>query len=50
MKTYTLTLIAILLLASQVFPQQYWERRFKTYNNPDELVTLAQTSALQSGN
>lgn len=43
MKTYTLTLLAVLLFASQVFSQQYWERRFKTYNNPDELVTLAQT-------
>lgn len=43
MKTYTLTLIAMLFFVSQVFSQQYWERRFKTYNNPDELVTLAQT-------
>jgi hypothetical protein len=43
MKTYTLTLIAILFFASQVFSQQYWERRFKDYTNPDELVTLAQT-------
>lgn len=43
MKTYTMTLIAILFFASQVFSQQYWERRFKDYTNPDELVTLAQT-------
>lgn len=43
MRTYTLTLVTILFLASQVFSQQYWERRFKTYNNPDELVTLAQS-------
>ena len=43
MKTYTLTLIAILFFTSQVFSQQYWERRFKDYTNPDELVTLAQT-------
>ncbi len=43
MRTYTLTLVTMLLLISQVFSQQYWERRFKTYNNPDELVTLSQT-------
>lgn len=43
MKTYALTIVAILLFVSQVFSQQYWERRFKTYTNPDELVTLAQT-------
>ena len=43
MRTYTLTLVTILFFASQVFSQQYWERRFKTYTNPDELVTLAQT-------
>ncbi|MBT8379627.1 MAG: type II and III secretion system protein [Ignavibacteria bacterium] len=27
----------------QIFPQQYWERRFKTYQNPDELVTMSET-------
>lgn len=43
MKTYILTFTALLLFVSQVFSQQYWERRFKTYNNPDELVTLSQT-------
>lgn len=43
MRTYILTLVTMLLLISQVFSQQYWERRFKTYNNPDELVTLSQT-------
>ncbi|MCJ7553585.1 MAG: type II and III secretion system protein [Ignavibacteriaceae bacterium] len=43
MRTYTLTLVTMLLLISQVFSQQYWERRFKTYTNPDELVTLSQT-------
>jgi len=33
----------MLLFISQAFSQQYWERRFKTYTNPDELVTLSQT-------
>jgi type IV pilus assembly protein PilQ len=32
-----------LVLILQVFPQQYWERRFKTYQNPDELVTMSET-------
>lgn len=32
-----------LLLILQIFPQQYWERRFKTYQNPDELVTMSET-------
>lgn len=27
----------------QIFPQKYWERRFKDYNNPDELVTMSET-------
>lgn len=31
------------VLILQVFPQQYWERRFKTYQNPDELVTMSET-------
>jgi general secretion pathway protein D len=48
MRTYILTLVTILLFVSQVFSQQYWERRFKTYNNPDELVTLAQTLPFNS--
>ena len=48
MRTYILTLVTILLFVSQVFSQQYLERRFKTYNNPDELVTLAQTLPFNS--
>jgi type IV pilus assembly protein PilQ len=35
--------ILSLVLVLQVFPQQYWERRFKTYQNPDELVTMSET-------
>jgi len=27
----------------QIFPQQYWERRFKDYNNPDDLVTMSES-------
>ena len=33
--------ILSLVLILQIFPQQYWERRFKTYQNPDELVTMS---------
>ena len=35
--------ILSLVLVLQIFPQQYWERRFKTYQNPDELVTMSET-------
>ncbi len=35
--------ILSLVLILQIFPQQYWERRFKTYQNPDELVTMSET-------
>ena len=27
----------------QIFPQNYWERRFKDYTNPDELVTMSES-------
>jgi len=27
----------------QAYPQQYWERQFKTNQNPDELVTMSET-------
>lgn len=43
MRTYILTLTLIIGFVLQVFSQQHLERRFKTYNNPDELVTLSQT-------
>jgi type IV pilus assembly protein PilQ len=31
------------MFIGNVFPQKYWERRLKDYNNPDELVTLSQS-------
>jgi len=38
-------LFAVILLVSavQLFSQQYLERQFKGYTNPDEIVTLAET-------
>ncbi len=38
MKTIITSFVLSLFIVIQVFPQKYWERRFKTYNNPDELV------------
>jgi type IV pilus assembly protein PilQ len=38
--TYFVISIFIVLQAS---PQEYWERRFKTNQNPDELVTMSET-------
>ncbi len=35
--------ILSLFLVLQIFPQKYWERRFKDYTNPDELVTMAES-------
>jgi len=43
MKKITLFFALSFLLALQVFPQTYWERQFKTYQNPDELVTMSET-------
>ncbi len=43
MKTIITYFVLSLFLVIQIFPQKYWERRFKTYNNPDELVTMAET-------
>lgn len=37
----TFFVILILFLAVQVFPQEYLERQFKGYTNPNELVTLS---------
>jgi type IV pilus assembly protein PilQ len=31
------------MFIGNLFPQKYWERRLKDYNNPDELVTLSQS-------
>jgi len=42
MKNFTMYLVLSLFLVIQVFPQKYWERRFKTYQNPDELVTMSE--------
>lgn len=42
MKSVIYSLLLISLFIANVFPQKYWERRFKDYNNPDELVTLSQ--------
>lgn len=42
MKNFTIYLVLSLFLVIQVFPQKYWERRFKTYQNPDELVTMSE--------
>lgn len=43
MKNFTIYLVLSLFLVIQVFPQKYWERRFKTYQNPDELVTMSES-------
>ena len=43
MKTIVTYFILSLFLVLQIFPQKYWERRFKDYTNPDELVTMAET-------
>lgn len=42
MKSIIYSLLLIFLFIANVFPQKYVERRFKDYNNPDELVTLSQ--------
>ncbi len=43
MKTLLFSLLILFLSVGSVFPQKYWERRLKDYNNPDELVTLSQS-------
>ena len=43
MKTFLTYFILSLLLTTQIFPQKYWERRFKNFNNPDELVTMSES-------
>jgi len=43
MKTLVTYFVLSLFLVLQVFPQKYLERRFKDYNNPDELVTMSET-------
>ena len=41
MKTIVKTFFVVLFFAFQVNPQNYLEREFKGYTNPDELVTLS---------
>jgi type II secretory pathway component HofQ len=43
MKSVIYSLFLIFLFIANAFPQTYLERRFKDYNNPDELVTLSQS-------
>ena len=43
MKTIVTYFILSLLFIVEVFPQNHLERRFKDYNNPDELVTMSET-------
>ena len=43
MKTIVTYFILSLFLVLEVFPQKYWERRFKDYTNPDELVTMSES-------
>lgn len=43
MKTFLYSLLIGFLFIGNVFPQKYWERRLKDYNNPDELVTMSQS-------
>lgn len=43
MKNIITYFVFALLIALQATPQEYWERRFKTYQNPDELVTMSET-------
>lgn len=43
MKNIITYFVFALLIILQATPQEYWERRFKTYQNPDELVTMSET-------
>ena len=43
MKTFLYSTVIFFLITASLFPQKYWERRLKDYNNPDELVTMSQT-------
>ncbi|MFZ2865753.1 MAG: type II and III secretion system protein [Ignavibacteriaceae bacterium] len=43
MKTILYSLLIVLMFIGNLFPQKYWERRLKDYNNPDELVTMSQS-------
>ena len=43
MKNIITYLILSFFFVLQASAQQYWERQFKTYQNPDELVTMSET-------
>lgn len=43
MKNIITYLVLSFFFVLQAYPQQYWERQFKTYQNPDELVTMSET-------
>jgi len=43
MKNLIIYFVLSFFVVLQAFPQQYWERRFKDYTNPDELVTMSET-------
>ncbi|NWG28898.1 MAG: type II and III secretion system protein [Ignavibacteriaceae bacterium] len=43
MKNIISYLVLSFLFVLAAFPQQYWERQFKTYQNPDELVSMSET-------
>ena len=43
MKAFVTYFVFSLILVVQIFPQKYWERRFKDYTNPDELVTMSES-------
>ncbi|RPI75512.1 MAG: hypothetical protein EHM47_02425 [Ignavibacteriales bacterium] len=41
MKTTIITCFVLLLLDFQIYPQQYLEKQFQGYTNPDELISLS---------
>jgi len=43
MKNILIYFVLSLFIVLQVSAQEYWERRFKTYQNPDELVTMSES-------
>jgi type IV pilus assembly protein PilQ len=43
MKNILTYFVLSLFIVLQLTAQEYWERRFKTYQNPDELVTMSET-------
>ena len=43
MKNIITYLVLSFFFVLSAYPQQYWERQFKTSQNPDELVTMSET-------